>query len=97
MNSEDMQSKQCSYETGVAGDWREEWRSRPNSIPPRAWLAQVNHCIIPGGWHRLTLCIIPGGTMFCQYYEFLFHPVKRRDVLVFVLVIEDTVLSVSAS
>ena len=26
---------------GVAGDWREEWRSRPNSIPPRAWLAQV--------------------------------------------------------
>jgi len=27
---------------GVAGDWREEWRSRPNSIPPRAWLAQGN-------------------------------------------------------
>ena len=26
---------------GVAGDWREEWRSRPNSIPPRAWIAQV--------------------------------------------------------
>jgi len=24
------------------GDWREEWRSRPNSIPPRAWLAQGN-------------------------------------------------------
>ena len=28
---------------GVAGDWREEWRSRPNSIPPRAWIAQVDH------------------------------------------------------
>ena len=42
---------------GVAGDWREEWRSRPNSIPPRAWIAQVNqHFFL---LHRST--IIWGG------------------------------------